>query len=426
MGFWSNLFSSPNHEGVTSNGNAPATPPSVGVGDYTPGDPDGFEIEGEDTFNRFGLPSIQASPWDGWPAEWSTPSWGRGLQKLVDTARDCIDLNSSILAAMPVYRVGSGQVQAPLGWMSNPDPVIYSSWNEFARQLFTDYQLGEAFVMPSDFFTTGKPSRFRVVPQWAVKVEMGAGRRIYKIGSLDVTDDILHIRYNSSTDQPHGWGPLEDAGARMTAAKLLTERITTLASTGGQTLEWISSDQPITKPQADELLEEWMESKQRSQGLGGVFGRGADLKQAQMMSAKEMALLELAQFTESRIAVKLGVPPYLVGLPSGGDPMTYSNVTQLFDFHHRAGLNTKVVAVMTALSGWALPRGQRVELNRDDYTRPSFNERAAGYASLAATGVALGQPVITADEIRTMERLQGDAPAEAPVAADALTGGNEL
>jgi hypothetical protein len=83
-----------------------------------------------------------------------------------------------------------------------------------------------------------------------------------------------------------------------------------------------------------------------------------------------MALLELAQFTESRIAVKLGVPPYLVGLPSGGDPMTYSNVTQLFDFHHRAGLNTKVSAVMSALSGWALPRGQRVELNRDEYTRP--------------------------------------------------------
>jgi hypothetical protein len=428
VGFWSTIFGTPNHEGVTPNSNPSATPPTVGPGDYTPGDPEGITFDNwddEETFAR-SFPIIQPSPWDGWPAEWSTPNWGRGLQKLVDTARDCIDLNSSILAAMPVYRVASGQVQAPLSWMSNPDPAIYTSWNEFARQLFTDYQLGEAFVMPSDFYANGKPMHFRVVPPYLVKADMGAGHRLYKIGSVDVTADILHVRYNSSTDQPHGWGPLEDAGARMTAAKLLTERMTKLASTGGQTLEWISSDQPINKPQSDELLDQWLESKQRSQGLAGVFGRGADLKQATMMSAKEMALLELAQFTESRIAVKLGVPPYLVGLPSGGDPMTYSNVTQLFDFHHRAGLNTKVAAVMSALSGWALPRGQRVELNRDEYTRPSFNDRAAGYKALAETGVALGQPVITADEIRTMERLQGDVPEEAPTAADALTGGNEL
>jgi len=114
-----------------------------------------------------------------------------------------------------------------------------------------------------------------------------------------------------------------------------------------------------------------------------------------------------------------------MGLPAGGDPMTYSNVTQLFDFHHRAGLNTKIAAVFSALSYWALPRGQRVELNRDDYTRPPFNERAAGYKALADAGVALGQPVISADEIRTMERLQGEAPEPAPQAADALTGGDQ-
>lgn len=424
MGFWSSLFSTPNTEGITSNGNASSDPATVGAGDYSPGDPDGLVIDGEETFSR-ALPTLQASPWDGWPAEWATPNWGGRLQKLVDTASDCIDLNAAILASMPVYRVASGQVQAPLSWMANPDPDIYSSWNEFAKQLFTDYQLGEAFVLPTDRFANTFPSRFRVIPPWMVNCEMGAGRRVYKVGSLDVTDDILHIRYNSSTDQPHGWGPLEHAGARMTAASLLTERMGKIAASGGRTLEWISSDQPITKPQADELLEEWLEAKQRSMGLGGVFGRGADLKQSLDMSAKDMALLELAQFTESRIAIKLGVPPYLVGLPSGGDPMTYSNVTQLFDFHHRAGLNTKVVAVMSALSGWALPRGQRVELNRDDYTRPPFNERAAGYASLATTGQALGQPVITADEIRTMERLQGEAPDDSPAAADALTGGNQ-
>jgi phage portal protein BeeE len=37
------------------------------------------------------------------------------------------------------------------------------------------------------------------------------------------------------------------------------------------------------------------------------------------MNPKDMALLELLTWNDSRIAVMLGVPPFLVGLPSGGD-----------------------------------------------------------------------------------------------------------
>ena len=34
---------------------------------------------------------------------------------------------------------------------------------------------------------------------------------------------------------------------------------------------------------------------------------------------------------------------------------------------------------MGALSYWALPRGQAAELNRDEYSRPSFTERSQGW-----------------------------------------------
>ena len=80
-----------------------------------------------------------------------------------------------------------------------------------------------------------------------------------------------------------------------------------------------------------------------------------------------MALVELSQLTQSRIAVLLGVPPFLVGLPSGGDSMTYSNVTALFDYHWRAGLRPKAQAVMSALSEWLLPRG--VDASKSTATR---------------------------------------------------------
>jgi hypothetical protein len=104
--------------------------------------------------------------------------------------------------------------------------------------------------------------------------------------------------------------------------------------------------------------------------------------------------------------------------------MTYSNVTSLFDFHDRASLKPKAVQVMTALSGWALPRGQSVELNRDEYSRPAFKERAEANNILFQAGA------LSVEEWRVMERLMGPSPSPAQqpdedelVAAEALTGG---
>ena len=64
----------------------------------------------------------------------------------VSTAWSCIDLNATVLATMPPYIVKSTVPQDPLPWITNPEPEIYASWEEFAKQLFTFFQLGEAFV----------------------------------------------------------------------------------------------------------------------------------------------------------------------------------------------------------------------------------------------------------------------------------------
>ena len=130
------------------------------------------------------------------------------------------------------------------------------------------------------------------------------------------------------------------------------------------------------------------------------------------MSPKDMAMLEIAEFTEARIAVLLGVPPYLVALPqAGGDSTPYANVSQVFDFHDRSSLKTKATHVMGALSDWALPSTQRAELNRDEYTRPPFAERMHAYVEAVAAGI------MSVDEVRTAERLNGPAPVLA------ITGG---
>ena len=224
--------------GITPNTTEPPPPPgTVGGTGWTPGDPHGVEFPNEPTVTR-SLPLPMPSPWSGWPAEWNVPNWdfGSRFNELVDVAWACLDLNASVLSAMPVYRTRGGQVIEAASWMSNPDPTIYTSWHEFAKQLFWDYMTGEAFVLPVIRQFDGYPLTFRVVPPWMVDVEMRGGVRVYRLGGLsgpDVTDEILHVRYKSTTDGAHGCGPLESAGGRMLTAGILAKYVREVVSTGG-------------------------------------------------------------------------------------------------------------------------------------------------------------------------------------------------
>jgi HK97 family phage portal protein len=266
-------------------------------------------------------------------------------------------------------------------------------------------------------YANGWPSSFRVIPAAMWKVEMGPRGREYKIGDMPVpAEDVLHIRYKSTTSAPRGTGPLDSAGARMTTAGVLSRYVSDMVASGGTPHYALVMDAKITEAEADRMLQRWIDSRSKNLGQPAVLGGGVSIATYQR-SAKEMALLELSQWNESRIATQLGVPPYLASLPSGGDPMTYSSANMLFDFHDRSSLHTKARAVMSALSYWAVPRGQAVELNRDEYTRPGLLERAQAYNLLVQAGA------ITVDEIRAMERLT--APMQTgPMPAVALSGGD--
>lgn len=423
MGFWSNLFTRPNHAGITTNPNIPPPAPgTVGPTGWTPGDPEGVELVGWEPTEARALPRVLPSPWSGWPANWSVPNWdfGSKFNELVDIAWACLDLNASVLSTMPVYRTRSGAVTEPETWMANPDPTIYSSWQEFAKQLFWDFMLGEALVLPMSFFSDGWPMRFRVIPPWLVDVAMVSGTRQYRLGGpggTDVTGDILHIRYKSTTDSPRGVGPLESAGGRMLTAGVLATYIREVVSTGGVPAYTLETTDELSHEEAQDLLEQWVTSRAANLGTPPVLDSGASLKTHMAMSPKDMAMIEIAQFTEGRIADLIGVPRSLVGLPTG-DSLTYSNVSSWFDHHDRASLRPKASTVMAALSNWALPRGQTAELNRDEYTRPAFNERADAWVKLKTAGL------VTLEQFQAAERLFGQAPNGDTDAAIALTGGD--
>ena len=381
------------------NDNDPASvpPATVGPPDYTPGDPNGVEIIDEGPPPpRMGPP--RSSPWSGWPTEWQTPGWGQ-LETLVDTAWSCLDLNASIIATMPPYATQGEGISAPPGWLPNPDPDLYTSWDEFAKQLWWDYQLGEAFVICTARYADGYPARFHVLEPWLVEVEMGSdGQRQYRIGSIDPGDDLLHIRYKSTAASAHGQGPLDAGASRMVAAGLLQRYASRVIASGGVPYYVIKHPRELTGTQITDLQTQWYESRMNALGMPAILSGGIEIEQLQLSPA-DMTLLELSQYNESRIAVLLGVPPFLVGLPSGGDSMTYSNVAALFDYHWRAGLRPKVSPVVHALSQWALPRGTDIEVNRDEYVRPGPLERAQVWDILTRIGA------LDATDVQHLERF---------------------
>jgi HK97 family phage portal protein len=393
------------------NGNVPGDNPpgTVGVNGATPGDPHGLVFEDGGPGGLWPRSRMVASPWSGWPAEWNTPTLNGRVDALTDTAWACLDKNASVLATMPPYLVGaSGSL--PVDWLNNPDPERYASWHAFAHQLFWEYQLGEAFVIATARYSNGYPARFHVVPGWMVNVEMDGSARVYRIGSMDVTADMLHIPYQISEGEAHGHGPLEAGAARVVAARALARYAANLAASGAIPNAVLKHPHNLNAQQAQDLQMAWVEARTSGMGLPAVLSGGIDFETLQLSPA-DMALLELSQFMESRIAVLLGVPPTLMGLPSGGDPMTYVNVNGLYVHHWRSGLSPKADAVMSALSGWALPRGTTVEVNRDEYVKPELKERAETYAILSNIRDPEGTPVLTVTEIRELERFSNAAPS---------------
>lgn len=407
-----------NPQNILPNDTVPpaSDPGTVGIADTViPGDPDGVGFADSVAAAPW-TPPPRPMPWSGWPADWATPNWSGRFNDLVDTAWMCLDLNASILSTMPPYTVRNGETAEQPSWMINPQPDLYTSWEEFAKQLFWDYQLGEVFVIVTARFADGFPARFHVIEPWLVNVEMNAGRRTYSIGSRNVDGDILHIRYKSTTTDCHGHGPLEAGRARMIAAGVLAQYATKLASGGGVPYYALTHPDELTTDQIDRLRNQWWQSRLDHLGEPAYLTGGLGIEVLQV-SPKDMALLEISQFNESRISVMLGVPPFLAGLPSGGDSMTYSNVSSIFDYHWRGGLRPKAQPVMSALSYFMLPRGTGCELNRDEYVRPALQDRATAYATLHGIEDETGR-AISAAEIRRLERFDG---AQAPAV---LSGGS--
>lgn len=391
---------------------------NAAVGSVGPNVPEGYgdtHVMYADSWNGHGVlapPMVQA--WQGWPVEWATPNWGSmvGLGEItrrVSTVFGAIDIQARQLATMPPYRTLEGEVVKPLGWMRNPQRDVYNSWTEFFRQVvFSFLGEGEVFLWATSRFPeTGRVRSFIMLnPGW-MDVEMSGQIRRFFLNQVELpAEDICHIRYASWPGDPRGHGPLEAAARAMFGAEALEKYAANLAIRGGIPWGTLETAQRLTAEQANDMRWQYVNSRMSAIGAPAVMSGGVTLKPL-TFNPKDMALLELRQFDEARIAVLLGVPPLLLGLPSGADSLTYQTVEGIYDYHWRSALRPYAQMLMEPLGNWAIgDPDQAIELNRDEYTRPAFSARVDAWAKLFAIVDETGKRAIDIAGIQKAERLK--------------------
>ena len=358
-------------------------------------------------------PPMQVQAWQGWPVEWATPLWNGGTyQSLISTLWTCVDLNTRQLASFPTYGMKGLKVVALPEWSKNPEPSVYADAVEAFKQVFNTLQVeGECILWCVGRYADGTVARWVILnPAW-VNVERSNGEITYSLQGDELErKDVCHIKYQSWPGNLRGIGPLQWCAGPIASAAAMERYATGLATNGGIPWAVLKTPRHLNGTDAEKMQERWATAAKSRNGAPAILSGGIEL-QTLTLNPKDMALLEMRVFDETRIASALGCPPFLVGLPQP-EGLTYANATSLFDFHWRATLRTLAVTVASAIGAWALPRGTDMEFNRDAYVQATPQERANTYATLFNLIDEKGNRAMTIDEIRMAERYLPNDPTE--------------
>ena len=223
------------------------------------------------------------------------------------------------------------------------------------------------------------------------------------VAKLD-REDVLFLPYVRYPGELRGSGPLEWVYNNLLSASAMSQSGTELATRGGVPWAVLNAPYELSDPEVNKLRAQWTDSAAKRGGAPAITSGGFTLVPL-TISPKEMALLEIREYDEARIAIALGVQPYQLGLPQGSS-LTYTNVSQLFDYHWRSFLRPTSRKIAAAISGWALVNGQELRFNPEQYVRPPLEQRVPAYQALVDMGV------LTAEEVRIAEDFVGAPPEE--------------
>lgn len=217
-----------------------------------------------------------------------------------------------------------------------------------------------------------RPDRMRVVPGnngWPDGYEYGIDSRAIRLQgeAVDGVRSVLHVRLFHPANDHYGMSPIEAAATAIDvhnqAAKWNKALLDNSARPSGA-LVYAAREGQLTEEQFQRLKDELEVGFQGVHRAGRpmLLEGGLDWKQLSL-SPKDMDFVEAKNGAAREIALALGVPPMLLGIP--GDN-TYSNYQEASRTFWRQTVLPLVTRTAKAMSAWLSPAwGGGLELRPD-------------------------------------------------------------
>ncbi len=279
-------------------------------------------------------------------------------------------------------------------------PNSHETWPDFMQRLAGFLLVSgnayiEAIALDGEIreLHTLRPDRVRIVPGadgWPEAFDYSAGGRTVRIAgeAADGVRSVLHIKLFHPTNDHYGLSPLEAAAGAIdlhNAAQRWNKALLDNSARPSGAIVYTARDGNLTAEQIERLKVELEAGFQGAANAGRplLLEGGLDWK-AMSLSPKDMDFIEARHVAAREIALALGVPPMLLGIP--GDN-TYSNLAEAQRTFWRSTVLPQVERIALGLSGW-LGRldGRALVLKPDLDSLPALSgERDALWASLERT-----------------------------------------
>ena len=369
--------------------------------------PDGWEVE---------------QPWLWWsgPAgsngsggPWGNPipgANGAGPYAGIPAVHRATGLIVDTIATLPwhIYRNTTERLPSP-AWLDDPQAlrldgrvVDTASVNEtrqsqvdvWGQWLLSALWWGDGFLYVPQRDITGAPKP----PLWVLHpddVKIDEGR--YWVGDVRLDPgDIIHLRGQHPIVKGRGTGVLSRFATDLGAVNSLRAYVAQSFS-AGVPAGYLKTSQPnVTQEQADNLKQRWMSQHggRRSIAVLNATTEFHPLTWSPVdADAAEFARLNLAQ-----IALMFGLPPGMLGGPTG-DSLTYStNEMRMLELYQLTLLQwiSKIEAVLNA----QLPAGTKARIEFEGLLRADFKTQMESFK------IAVELGVLTVDEVRELLNRQ--------------------
>jgi hypothetical protein len=283
------------------------------------------------------------------------------LASRVWVANRCQQLNSQQIASMPLEHHGSFEP----AWVSSPDPHVFPNGIGDALHAIVDqlYGYGWSIQYVTDFYESGFPRSWTVIPSANCIPEWVDGARVYRLGDtyLDPAR-VVQIDRNPTT-AAHGTSALR-AYAQTAYGLLAAGNQSMTTSQGGIPQAVIKSQRKLTAEQALAIQTQWAEATTRRNGLPPVMPPELDFE-VLSINPSDLSLLETQEWNSRVIATAYGVPAVLLNMSLQGG-LTYQNPASLGEMWWRFELRTTATRIANAFTAQMLPRGQWVSFDAAD------------------------------------------------------------